>query len=107
KASWERAYKGHVLWLGKNKLGKVTLVSQGKYSWQAGGRVGSSEDLDKAKADGVDVEALRRDTLRDPAGTLSRTLKAREKNVENNIDPAMKPFLRPDKTGSPGTPEGE
>ena len=72
-----------------------------------GGKEALKAVLDKAKADGVDVEALRRDTLRDPAGTLSRTLKAREKNVENNIDPAMKPFLRPDKTGSPGTPEGE
>ncbi|MEK7743825.1 MAG: hypothetical protein AAB576_11745 [Elusimicrobiota bacterium] len=72
-----------------------------------GGKEALKAVLDKAKADGVDVEALRRDTLRDPAGTLSRTLKAREKNVENNIDPAMKPFLRPEKTGSPGAPEEE
>ena len=57
--------------------------------------------MDKAKAEGVDVDQLRKDTLRDPAGTLSRTLKAREKNVESNIDPAMKPFLSPEKTGSP------
>ena len=49
KASWERAYKGHVLWLGKKKLGKVMLVSPGKYSWEAAGRAGSSDELEKAK----------------------------------------------------------
>jgi len=46
---WERAYKGHVLWLGKSKLGKVTLADRGRYSWEAAGRAGSSDDLDKAK----------------------------------------------------------
>ena len=49
KPAWERAYKGHVLWLGKAKLGKVTLSAKGRYAWQAGGRAGTSEDLDKAK----------------------------------------------------------
>ena len=49
KPSWERAYKGHVLWLGKEKLGKVRLLEQNKYSWEAAGRAGTSEDLEKAK----------------------------------------------------------
>ena len=49
KPVWERAYKGHVLWLGKTKLGKVTLIESGKYSWEAAGRAGVAADLDKAK----------------------------------------------------------
>ncbi len=49
QAVWERAYKGHVLWLGKAKLGKVSLVDRNKYSWEAAGRAGVAEDLDKAK----------------------------------------------------------
>ena len=50
KPVWERAYKGHVLWLGgKTKLGKVTLVETDKYSWEAAGRAGVAEDLEKAK----------------------------------------------------------
>jgi hypothetical protein len=50
---WERAYKGHAYWANKTKLGKVTLLgadAKGKYHWEAAGRVGYSEDLDKAKA---------------------------------------------------------
>jgi hypothetical protein len=47
---WERAYKGHVLWLGKLKLGKVTLQERGRYFWEGGGRAGFAEDLAKAKA---------------------------------------------------------
>jgi hypothetical protein len=56
KAVWERAYMGHVLWLGKKKLGKVTLLiaknldPRGKYKWEAGGRAGFSDELAKAKA---------------------------------------------------------
>ena len=50
KPFWERAYKGHVLWLGKQKLGKVSLKDRGRYHWEGGGREGFSEDLDKAKA---------------------------------------------------------
>ena len=52
KPVWERAYKGHVLWLGKHKLGKVTLNTdpKGKYAWEAGGRAGFSDELEKAKA---------------------------------------------------------
>jgi hypothetical protein len=46
---WERGYKGHVLWQGKQKLGKVTLAGEGRYTWEAAGRVGASDDLDKAK----------------------------------------------------------
>lgn len=47
--AWERAYKGHVLWLGRQKLGKVTLAAQGRYTWEAAGKVGASDDLEKAK----------------------------------------------------------
>jgi hypothetical protein len=49
KAKWERGYKGHVLWLGMAKLGKVSLADKGQYSWEAAGRAGSADDLDKAK----------------------------------------------------------
>ncbi|HXI36865.1 MAG TPA: hypothetical protein VNH80_08125 [Burkholderiales bacterium] len=49
KPVWERAYKGHVLWLGKTKLGRVSLVETEKYSWEAAGRAGVAADLDKAK----------------------------------------------------------
>ena len=49
KPFWERAYKGHAYWLGKAKLGRVTLVEKGRYTWEAGGRAGASEDLEKAK----------------------------------------------------------
>ncbi len=53
KPFWERAYRGHAYWLGKKKLGRVTLLSanpKGKYHWEAAGRAGYSEDLGKAKA---------------------------------------------------------
>ena len=49
KPFWERAYKGHALWLGKAKLGKVTLAHKGRYTWEAAGRSGAAEELDKAK----------------------------------------------------------
>jgi len=49
KPFWERAYLGHAYWLGKKKLGRVTLAQKGRYTWQAGGRTGLSEDLEKAK----------------------------------------------------------
>ena len=49
KPAWERAYKGHVLWLGKAKLGKVTLAEKGRYAWEAAGKAGEAEDLEKAK----------------------------------------------------------
>ncbi len=59
KPVWERGYNGHVLWQGKQKLGKVTVHAdakakhqylQHKYTWEAGGRVGASDNLDKARA---------------------------------------------------------
>lgn len=56
KPFWERAYRGHAYWLGKQKLGRVTLLAadkmnpQGKYQWQAGGRTGCTDELEKAKA---------------------------------------------------------
>ena len=56
KPIWERAYQGHALWLGKQKLGKVTLLiahnldPRGKYRWEAAGRAGFSDALEKAKA---------------------------------------------------------
>jgi hypothetical protein len=49
KPFWERAYKGHVLWQGRQKLGKVTLAGEGHYTWEASGRTGASDDLEKAK----------------------------------------------------------
>ena len=49
KPAWERAYKGHVLWLGKARLGKVTLVGKDRYTWEAAGRAGGADDLVKAK----------------------------------------------------------
>jgi VCBS repeat-containing protein len=49
KPFWERAYKGHAFWLGKQKLGRVTLAAQGRYTWEAAGKAGASDDLDKAK----------------------------------------------------------
>ena len=49
KPFWERAYRGHAYWLGKKKLGKVTLAEMGRYSWEAAGRAGATDDLDKAK----------------------------------------------------------
>ena len=49
KPVWERGYKGHVLWSGKQKLGKVKLVERGAYAWEAAGRAGSAQDLTRAK----------------------------------------------------------
>jgi hypothetical protein len=57
KPIWEPGYNGHVYWLGKKKLGKVTRHPDQdgkdkyphKYSWEAAGRAGGGDDLDKAK----------------------------------------------------------
>ncbi|MGH8704286.1 MAG: hypothetical protein ACREUO_02595 [Burkholderiales bacterium] len=49
KPFWERAYKGHAYWLGKKKLGRVTLTERGRYTWEAAGRAGACDDLDKAR----------------------------------------------------------
>jgi hypothetical protein len=70
KPFWERAYKGHAYWLGKAKLGKVTLIAEGgkpaksKYHWEAGGRAGYTDELDKAKA-AVELAVLHADTQMD------------------------------------------
>jgi hypothetical protein len=54
KPVWERGYNGHVLWQGKQKLGKVTVhadrKAKHKYTWEAGGRAGASDNLDRARA---------------------------------------------------------
>ena len=53
KPAWEPGYNGHVYWLGKKKLGKVARHpeknSKQKYTWEAAGRAGGGDDLDKAK----------------------------------------------------------
>ena len=49
KPFWERAYKGHAFWLGKTKLGRVTLAEKDRYTWEAAGRAGEAADLEKAK----------------------------------------------------------
>ena len=52
KPFWEPGYNGHVYWLGKKKQGKVTRAGKDarhKYSWEAAGRAGAGDDLDKAK----------------------------------------------------------
>jgi hypothetical protein len=64
KPFWERAYKGHALWLGKTKLGKVTLAEKSRYTWEAAGRVGECENLEKAKRE-VEYAVLIADKQRD------------------------------------------
>jgi hypothetical protein len=64
KPFWERAYKGHALWLGKTKLGKVTLAEKDRYTWEAAGRVGECENLEKAKRE-VEYAVLIADKQRD------------------------------------------
>ncbi|MBM3352841.1 MAG: hypothetical protein FJY51_06235 [Betaproteobacteria bacterium] len=49
KPVWERAYKGHVLWQGKKRLGRVSLAGDGRYTWEAAGRGGSANELAKAR----------------------------------------------------------
>ena len=53
KPFWERGYNGHAYWQGKTRLGKVTLHTgkdaAAKYTWEAVGRTGASDELDKAK----------------------------------------------------------
>jgi hypothetical protein len=53
KPAWEPGYNGHVYWSGKQKLGKVTRHTEKdakqKYTWEAGGRGGGGDDLEKAK----------------------------------------------------------
>ena len=49
KPVWERAYKAHVLWLGKQRLGKVILLDRDNYGWEAAGKGGTVSDLEAAK----------------------------------------------------------
>ena len=49
KPLWERGYRGHVYWLGKAKLGKVTLAGKQHYTWEAAGRTGEADDLERAR----------------------------------------------------------
>ena len=53
KPFWERGYNGHVFWVGKVKLGKVTLHGASdaphKYTWEAGSRSGAADELARAK----------------------------------------------------------
>ena len=53
KPAWERGYNGHVYWLGRKKLGKVTVHAQKdarhKYTWEAAGRAGAGDDLETAR----------------------------------------------------------
>ncbi|MCU0805143.1 MAG: hypothetical protein MUF79_08665 [Burkholderiales bacterium] len=50
---WERGFKSHGYWLGKEKLGAVTLESdappEAKYRWQAGTHAGVTATLAEAK----------------------------------------------------------
>jgi len=48
KPYWERAFRGHAYWLGKAKLGRVTLEA-GHYHWEAAGRHGQAETLQQAR----------------------------------------------------------
>ena len=56
KPFWERGFKGHVYWLGKDKLGKVALDAEraagdaGRYRWEAAGKAGRAESLAKARS---------------------------------------------------------
>ncbi len=52
KALWERGYKSHCLWRGKEKLAKVRLEAGAelKYIWEAAGRTGESGTLSAAKS---------------------------------------------------------
>ena len=53
KPVWERGYRSHGYWLGKQRLGKVTLDGQGnsaaRYRWESGNRAGNSQTLREAK----------------------------------------------------------
>ena len=52
RPAWERGYNGHVYWLGKRKLGKVTrhaADARHRYTWEAAGRAGACDDLLVAK----------------------------------------------------------
>jgi hypothetical protein len=50
---WERGFKAHGYWLGKEKLGSVLLdpeaSAEAKYRWQAGTHAGVTATLSEAK----------------------------------------------------------
>ena len=52
KALWERGYKSHCLWRGKEKLARVRLEAEAdlKYIWEAAGRTGETGTLSAARA---------------------------------------------------------
>ena len=56
KPYWERAFRGHAYWMGKSKLGRITLDAErvsgdpGRYRWEAAGKLGRAETLAKARA---------------------------------------------------------
>jgi hypothetical protein len=53
KPNWERGYRSHGYWLGKERLGKVTLdgdaANAARYRWESGNRTGKSQTLREAK----------------------------------------------------------
>ena len=53
KPVWERGYRSHGYWLGKERLGKVTLDGgtdgAPRYRWESGNRAGKSQTLREAK----------------------------------------------------------
>jgi hypothetical protein len=53
KPFWERGFLSHGYWLGKERLGVVTLGPRGEwdgiYRWQAGSNAGKASTLREAK----------------------------------------------------------
>ena len=64
KPFWERAYQGHAYWLGKTKLGKVTLLSRNHYKWEAAGKAGDADELEAARR-AVELAVAMADKQRD------------------------------------------
>ncbi|MCL4800802.1 MAG: hypothetical protein KJ025_14510 [Burkholderiales bacterium] len=53
KPFWERGYRSHGYWQGRENLGRVTVAPPGdgahRYHWQAGKRAGKAATLREAK----------------------------------------------------------
>jgi len=51
--AWERGYRSHGYWLGKERLGKVSLDAGAdggpRYRWESGNRAGKANTLREAK----------------------------------------------------------
>ena len=51
--AWERGYRSHGYWLGKERLGKVSLDAGAdggpRYRWESGNRAGKASTLREAK----------------------------------------------------------